>query len=256
MKHTHHREVLAAWLRVLLVGVFLCLVLAVGAKEPDSGSREELYMRSSGESWTFPGATENWSGEDLYNNTCPACHGTVGEGLVPRQAPKIAGLQPWYLERQLTNFKTGIRGGHAEDLNGSQMVLFAWALGDDEEIRWLAAYIAALPDTMAPQTIKGDVGRGKEIYKICAVCHGQQGEGNKEFGAPRLAGMDDWYLASQLKNFRAGVRGYCDKDSFGQQMAVAINGLLTDDAAVMDVVDYINLLSKKRLKREVSVPDK
>lgn len=236
---------MAALLRALWVGGLLCAGLAAGAEEAETRSEEDLYLRSSGESWAFPGATEARSGEYLYHNSCSACHGAGGEGLIPRQAPKIAGLQPWYLERQLRNFQAGIRGDHAGDLYGSQMVLFARTLGDAAEIKRLAVYIAALPDTPAPQTLKGDVGRGKEIYVTCAVCHGQRGEGNKDFGASRLAGMDNWYLSTQLRYFRDGIRAYSAMDSFGQQMAMAIKGPLTDDASVMDVVAYINILATK-----------
>ena len=57
--------------------------------------------------------------------------------------------------------------------------------------------------------------------------------------APRLKGMSDWYMARQLKNFREGVRGTHPQDPNGAQMAL-IAAMLADDAAIGDVIAYIN----------------
>jgi len=56
-----------------------------------------------------------------------------------------------------------------------------------------------------------------------------------------LAGQNDWYLITQLKNFVAGYRGRHEDDLYGQQM-LAMVGTLTDEAAIRDVVAYINSL--------------
>ena len=36
---------------------------------------------------------------------CAACHGANGMGNKALNAPRIAGQEPWYLERQLNNYK-------------------------------------------------------------------------------------------------------------------------------------------------------
>ena len=59
--------------------------------------------------------------------------------------------------------------------------------------------------------------------------------------APRLAGLDSWYLATQLKHFRDGVRGDQRADQHGQQM-VAMASILKDDRAINDVLAYISTL--------------
>ena len=53
--------------------------------------------------------------------------------------------------------------------------------------------------------------------------------------------MSDWYLATQLKNFREGIRGAHPQDLYGPQMAL-MAAILTDDEAINDVVAYINTL--------------
>lgn len=52
----------------------------------------------------------------------------------------------------------------------------------------------------------------------CTACHGGQGQGNALLGAPRLAGQQAEYLLDQLRNFKAGRRGYDARDLHGAQM--------------------------------------
>ena len=59
--------------------------------------------------------------------------------------------------------------------------------------------------------------------------------------APRAAGIDDWYLARQLQNFKTGVRGQHPTDHYGKQMGLMAD-ILQDDQAVNDLVAYINTL--------------
>ena len=59
--------------------------------------------------------------------------------------------------------------------------------------------------------------------------------------APRQAGMSDWYLVAQLKNFRQGLRGRHPDDGLGWQMGL-MSEILHDDQAIDDVVAYINTL--------------
>jgi cytochrome c553 len=59
---------------------------------------------------------------------------------------------------------------------------------------------------MAPVNA-GDVVKGQALYeKNCVSCHGAQGEGNVEQKAPRLRGQHDWYVVTQLQNFKNGTR--------------------------------------------------
>ena len=59
--------------------------------------------------------------------------------------------------------------------------------------------------------------------------------------APRLAGVNDWYLVRQLENFKEGIRGVHTTDAGGRQMAMVSN-MLSDQQAIRDVVAYINSL--------------
>ncbi len=149
---------------------------------------------------------------------CVACHGQQGESNPMLNAPKLAGQADWYLRRQINYFKNGVRGSHDDDVYGKQMAPMAATLTSDKAISDVIAYIETLPDNPSEATITGDTARGKKMYLTCGACHGKQGQGIWSLNAPRLAGMSDWYLATQLKNFKAGVRGAHHGDEYGSQM--------------------------------------
>lgn len=172
---------------------------------------------------------------------CAACHGQQGEGLQALNAPKLAGMEPWYLERQLQNYKAGLRGTHEEDVYGRQMAPMAQTLATDAAIDNVVAHIQTFADEPAAVTMEGDAARGEKLYTVCAYCHGPGGMGIQAINAPRLAGMPDWYLARQLENFHRGIRGSHPLDFYGKQMGF-MGRNLQDDKQISDVVAYINTL--------------
>jgi cytochrome c553 len=48
--------------------------------------------------------------------------------------------------------------------------------------------------------------RGAQLYGTCIQCHGEKGQGLVEQEAPRIAGQHDWYIYTQLVNFKAKKR--------------------------------------------------
>ena len=172
---------------------------------------------------------------------CAACHGQNGEGNQALNAPKIAGLQTWYLERQLNYFKTGVRGGEG-DTNGAAMAPMALML-DDAGVTNVSAYIASLPDTpAAPTIVDADVSNGARIYdRNCKACHLEDGSGTWYTDAPALAGMSDWYFVNQINSFRNKIRGLHANDLYGEQMVWMATAMANQDE-VADVAAYLNSL--------------
>ena len=170
---------------------------------------------------------------------CAACHGANGMGNKALNAPKIAGQEPWYLERQLNNFKGGIRGAHPKDPYGMQMRPMALTLANDQAVSDMAAFLSSMPVSKSSEsTVKGDVTAGKASYMICQTCHGPKGGGNKALNSPNLTGLQDWYIVRQLKNFKAGIRGTKSGDLFGMQMR-PMAMTLANDEAINNVAAYI-----------------
>lgn len=183
-------------------------------------------------------------GREPYDDRyCTTCHGTDGKGNEGVQAPRLAGMEPWYLRRQLENFRAGIRGTHPEDIEGIAMQPMAAKLGN-ESIEDIVDWVSSWPYEPAEITISGDESVGRQLYTSCATCHGDQAQGNEALGAPALAGQNDWYLVTQLKNFMAGYRGYHPDDIYGQQMRTMVQ-TLGDDSGIVNVVSYINTLADR-----------
>jgi cytochrome c oxidase subunit 2 len=90
----------------------------------------------------------------------------------------------------------------------------------------------------------GDPVKAAALYaSTCAECHGDAGEGVWTVNAPALTGLDDWYVVSQLQNFRNRVRGRHDDDLYGLQMSLVSN-TMTDDQAIYDMAAYIATLGQ------------
>ncbi len=184
-------------------------------------------------------------GERAYK-LCTYCHGDQGEGRQDLAAPAIAGLPEWYLKAQLTKFNEGVRGLHPQDLGGLRMRPMARTLfANQNDIEAVSKYVAGLPRPHVQATVKGRPIKGQATFQVCVSCHGDKGQGNQALNAPPLAGASDWYLLTQLKNFKAGIRaGDAAKDPTGasmRPMAVALS-----PESMQDVVSYINTLNQKQ----------
>jgi cytochrome c553 len=172
---------------------------------------------------------------------CLLCHGADANGNVGIRAPKISGMEPWYLARQLENFATGVRGVPAEDAAGHEMRPVGWRVKTEGTLGAAVKFIGTLESKKPVPTVAGDAAHGKVLYATCVSCHGAKGEGNESLQAPALASRSDWYLVTQLANYQKGLRGTDSRDTYGAQMR-AIIATLPDEKAVVDVVAYINTL--------------
>ena len=192
-----------------------------------------------------PSAAEGRDGEALFD-LCTQCHGNAGEGKLEIEAPAIAGLPAWYVTTQLKNFQSGARGTHFDDLQGMRMRPMARSLNREGDVEAVAAHVASLPTaTPAPTIEGGDAAKGQGMYMLCASCHGIDGTGSQPQGGPPMIGQNDWYLMTQLEKYKARVRGYDPRDSFGMMMQpMALT--LPDEQAMKDVIAHIMTLSPQQ----------
>ena len=187
-------------------------------------------------------AEENVRGRELYA-LCQQCHGQAGGGNPMALAPAIAGLPVYYVENQLKGFKAGYRGQQFHDIGGMRMRPMARWLKTDEDVKAAAAYVASLPVVKPSPTLTGgDPTKGQALYAVCAACHGPDGAGNQLLNSPALNHASDWYLLTQLKNFKAGIRGTNPEDTIGKTMQ-PMSMTLADEQAMKDVIAYIMTLS-------------
>lgn len=202
--------------------------------------REQHAFKPAVWQWAYPE-----SGAALYQQHCASCHGGSGGGDAALGAPALAGLDHAYIQTQLQKFIVGLRGTHFKDVDGISMRAAVEFLQPEHErmprISHMSHYLGDLPSVKQPATVKGDVQRGATLFATCVGCHGADGKGNKDLGAPRLAGQADWYLLAQLQKYRSGARGADPRDVAGQQMATFAK-TLPDEQSLKDLVAYIQSL--------------
>lgn len=74
--------------------------------------------------------------DKLYKQ-CIACHGKGGEGKSANKAPMIGGQMEWYISKQLTDMREGVR------INQNMLSIVKKL--SDEDISDLANYVSKLP---------------------------------------------------------------------------------------------------------------
>ena len=185
----------------------------------------------------------NEQGKSLYQS-CIACHGQNAEGNELLKAPALAGQFDWYLEQQVTNFKTGLRGSHKDDLAAKTMLPVLANLQSTADVKAVSQYLASLSPVQYAPKLTADMKNGYRYYQgKCGACHGDSAQGNKSFNAPKLAGLSSDYLALQMANFSKGVRGYHKDDKLGRQMAMMAK--MTSGQELVDILFYIESQAQK-----------
>jgi cytochrome c553 len=184
------------------------------------------------------GAHPTISGQEMFR-ACTACHGDHGQGNPAIQAPAIAGLPAWYVEAQITKFRTGLRGAHPDDYEGLRMRPMSRQMMNPAEIKAVVGYVSTLPVVRSERLVKdGNAQAGAASYATCVACHGAHGEGNPITKGPPLANEADWYMLAQLKKFKAGIRGANPADTAGNTMR-AMSSIMLDEQMMKNVVAHI-----------------
>lgn len=152
-----------------------------------------------------PAKADPAKGAALYGAVCTSCHGAEGNSGAPT-FPKLAQQHPEYIVKQLTEYKSGKRAN-------AIMMGFSAALSEDD-MRNIAAFVGSKSAKPGFAKDKDLATLGEKIYRggiadrqipACAGCHSPTGAGIPS-QYPRLAGQHGEYTASQLTQFRGGIR--------------------------------------------------
>lgn len=136
--------------------------------------------------------------------SCSGCHGDNGISQIA-EYPSLAGQLATYTYKQLRDFADNSR-------ESALMSPLAQGLSEQDSAD-LAVWFSSLPaaqnttgsgtsETAEKLVFKGD---GKRTLPPCFVCHGADGEGEKQ-DIPALAGQRADYLAQTLKAYKDGSR--------------------------------------------------
>lgn len=163
--------------------------------------------------------------------SCRGCHRAQALGRPDGSYPRLAGQHGTVLVKQLTDVQAGRRAN-------PKMLPFAdHGVLDTRDIGDVASYLARLP--VPPDNGKGpgtDLAAGQAQYdKLCASCHGKQGEGDAARFYPRVSGQHFKYLLREIVDIRDGKRANADP-----KMVEVTRGLA--DPTLASLADYMSRL--------------
>ncbi len=183
--------------------------------------------------------------ETLQQNLplCASCHGAQGEGNQTLAAPRLAGQDRAYLERQLHSFRAGKRGYHPDDQPGAAMRAVALKLSD-AEIAELATQFGSIKVDKSVNQRMTDVKVGRELYNTtCLFCHGQYAQGYVQLQSPNLNILEPWYISAQIAAYNRGWRGAGAEQDLPTLMMRTIASHLSTQKELDEVNAYIGSLS-------------
>ena len=151
------------------------------------------------------------NGRAAFGDNCAPCHGSGATG-----SPGYPNLQDddWLwggtLDDIHTTLTVGIRSTHDETRLNDMPAFGRDELLDKDQIRQVANYVLSLSGTPTAEGV--DLSAGATVFaENCAACHGDDGKGIKEMGAPNLAdaiwlfGGSEADVVEMVTNSRRGV---------------------------------------------------
>lgn len=152
-------------------------------------------------------------GRAAFGDNCAPCHGSGAAGS--KGYPNLND-DDWMWGGSLAQIQQtilhGIRSTDADAHVGDMPAFGRDGLLQRPEIVAVADYVRSLSNLPVPQGVTPDLAKGKEVFAAnCAACHGADGKGNIELGAPNLTdgiwlyGSDRDSIIATLTNGRAGI---------------------------------------------------
>ena len=173
-------------------------------------------------------------GAAAFKVNCVPCHGSGAAG--GKGYPNLND-DDWLWggtpDAIYTTLKHGIRYADDADTRQSQMPNFGIdGILTPDQIDQVANYVVTLSGEQADAT---KAAAGKDIFaQNCAACHGDNGKGNREFGAPNLTDKL-WLYGSGIDAVKAQVT----KPHMGVMPAWAKR---LDDATIKELAIYVHSL--------------
>jgi cytochrome c oxidase cbb3-type subunit 3 len=165
------------------------------------------------------------AGKSIFINNCAPCHGAGAAGVQGKGYPNLLDNDWLYggtVDAIHTTITHGVRNTVDPDARNVGLVMPAWsdkatgAMADmatvkmtDEQVGAVVNYVLKLSGQTADEA---KATAGTQLFvDNCAACHGEDGKGNRDMGAPNLTdavwlyGGDEATLTETLKNGRGGV---------------------------------------------------
>ncbi len=139
-------------------------------------------------------------GERLFLNNCAVCHGSDARGSKGfpdlTDADWLWGGTPELIAQSIAKGRNGV------------MPPMAAAVGSADDVKNVANYVLSLSGS-PHNNVAAEQGKAK--FAACAACHGLDGKGNQQLGAPNLTdkvwlhGWGEEAIITQITNGKSGV---------------------------------------------------
>jgi cytochrome c oxidase cbb3-type subunit III len=150
-------------------------------------------------------------GKTVFADNCAPCHGTGAAGA--KGYPNLNDddwLWGGSLEQISQTIQFGARSGNSKAHEGQMLAFGRDGMLKPDEIVTVANYVRSLSGLSTEPGF--NAAAGKKIFDDnCVACHGKDGKGNQEMGAPNLTdqiwlyGSDQATIVETITNGRAGV---------------------------------------------------
>jgi len=171
-------------------------------------------------------------GKSAFADNCAPCHGAGGAGA--RGYPNLVDnkwLWGGSLDQIALTIAHGARAGDDAGHQGSMPAFGRDGLLKPDEISTVADYVRSLSGL--PTTPGADLARGAKIFADnCAVCHGPEGKGNREVGAPNLTD-NIWLYGPEKRTIMEGIIN-------GRGGVMPAWGGKLDDATIKALTVYVH----------------
>jgi cytochrome c oxidase cbb3-type subunit 3 len=144
------------------------------------------------------------SGRVTFGDNCAPCHGAGGGGA--KSYPNLNDddwLWGGSAEQIYETIAYGIRSGHPKAHEGNMPAFGRDGLLKPAEISQVADYVRALSGLSTATGYDKAIG-AKVFAENCAACHGDEGKGNQELGAPNLTDQI-WLYGSDKATISEGI---------------------------------------------------
>jgi cytochrome c oxidase cbb3-type subunit 3 len=150
------------------------------------------------------------AGKSAFGDNCSTCHGSGAQGF--KGYPNLND-DVWLWGGKLDDIRhtiqVGVRSAHPETRMSQMPAYGRDGLLEPKQIDDLTEYVLSISGQAADATAAA---RAEPVFKEqCAACHGEDGKGLREFGAPNLTDKEWLYggtkadIRGQIVNGRGGV---------------------------------------------------
>jgi cytochrome c oxidase cbb3-type subunit 3 len=146
------------------------------------------------------------SGRTLFGDNCAVCHGADGKGGTGYPS-LVNGTALWGRtpEALAETIRVGINSGHPESRQSQMLAFGRDGMLQRPDIDKLSAFVRSLSNPSFNGATQDMIAAGRDLFaKNCASCHGEDGKGKADLGAPDLTDAS-WIYGGEAQSILTSI---------------------------------------------------